>query len=269
MKEPRGLPQQKTYPSKAVTPFVHNRAVVVEQTAPQGTHGKQFLPPRQRHTAEELDAMRSKGICFKCKGKYFRGHICPLKELQILTVVNGLDLEVLEEEYAEGIEVVEEVAPVLCCLSMNSYLGKHSPRTTKLQGIVGRSRVVMLIDSGGSHNFVTPSLASHLKLKSSADTNMEVMLGNGISVQGSGVCRGVQFKLADVEFKGDFINLDLGGVDVILGVEWLETLGPCLVDWKSQVWQFTYNGKRVTLQGDPALHYPAWSPTENDCFGKY
>lgn len=203
--------------------------------------------------------MRSKSICFKCKGKYFRGHVCPLKELQILTVVDGLELEVLEEEFATGVEVVEEVAPVLYCLSMNFFLGKHSPKTTKLQGVVNRSCVVVVINSGASHNFVTPSLAAKLKLKLSQDTSMEVMLGNGVSVHGSGVCKDVKFSLAEVEFQGNFIALDLGGVDVILGVEWLETLGLCEVDWKSQVWRFYYKGTQVTLQGDPSLHYPSWS----------
>lgn len=163
MKEPRGLPNQKAvvlrmesssfcqmiserngkvaapprhYTGRAVVPHNQQRQVmlpgVAEQIAPPVAQGRQFLPTRQRHTAEELDAVRSKSICFKCKGKYFRGHVFPLKELQILTVVDGLELEVLEEEFAEGIEFVDTVAPVLCCLSMNSYLGKHSPRTTKL-----------------------------------------------------------------------------------------------------------------------------------------
>ncbi|CAL9249063.1 unnamed protein product [Arabidopsis halleri] len=288
MKEPRGLPNQKaavlrmesssfcqmirerntpgstkTIQGRTGTSQVHTRPLfvpgVAAQAAPAVVPAKQMLQPRQRHTAEELDAMRSKSICFKCKGKYFRGHVCPLKELQILTVVNGLELEVLEEEFAAGVEVVEEMAPVLCCLSMNSFLGKHSPKTTKLQGVVNRSRVVVLIDSGASHNFVTPSLAAKLKLKLSQDTSMEVMLGNGVSVHGSGVCKDVKFSLAGVEFQGNFIALDLGGVDVILGVEWLETLGLCEVDWKSQVWRFYYKGIQVTLQGDPSLHYPSWS----------
>lgn len=79
--------------------------------------------------------------------------------------------------------------------------------------------MVILIDSGASHNFVTPSLATKLKLKVSSDTNMQVMLGNGVSVHGSGVCRDVKFQLGGVEFQGNFITPDLGGVDVILGVE--------------------------------------------------
>jgi len=92
--------------------------------------------------------MRSKGICFNCKGKYTRGHVCPLRELQILTVVDGLELEVLDEDFQ-----VEEVecapcSPVMRCLSHNSFLGCHSPKTTKLLRMIGRSTVVVLLDSG-------------------------------------------------------------------------------------------------------------------------
>lgn len=128
MKEPQGLPAQKATllrmetssfcqmigernskvyvparpnPGRVVVPYVPNRLVLLPGAAAQPVvPARQALPPRQRHTAEELDAMRSKNICFKCKGKYFRGHVCPLKELQILTVVDGFELMVLDEEGA-------------------------------------------------------------------------------------------------------------------------------------------------------------------------
>lgn len=155
--------------------------------------------------------------------------------------------------------MVEEIAPVLCCLSLKSFLGKHSPRTTKLIGMLGKSKLVVLIDSGASHNFLTPTLAAKLKLLVCEDSRLEVRLGNGVSVHGTGVCKDVQFQLAGVEFQGNFISLELGGVDVILGMEWLETLGTCEVNWRKQEWHFTYNGQSVTFVGDSSLHYPALS----------
>lgn len=109
MKEPRGLPYQKAAVLRME--FSSFCQLVSERVAKPGgvakhwlTRPVQSLPqhkplllqngaghipnhvqvpktvvqPRQRHSAEELDAMRSKGICFKCKEKYFRGHVCPL-----------------------------------------------------------------------------------------------------------------------------------------------------------------------------------------------
>ncbi|KAG7553358.1 Integrase catalytic core [Arabidopsis thaliana x Arabidopsis arenosa] len=214
--------------------------------------------PRIRHNDAELDAMRSKGICFKCKGKYFRGHECPMKELRVLTVVNGYELEVLDENMIECVEeeqpLVAAVKPELRTLSFNSYVGLHSPKTTKMVGFMGKTRVIVMIDCGASHNFITPAVALKLKLSIQQDSGLEVLLGNGVTVQGTGTCRDVHFRLSGVEFLQDFITLELGSVDVILGVQWLETLGKCVVDWKLQEWSFLYGGQPVLLYGDATLH---------------
>jgi len=44
--------------------------------------------------------------------------------------------------------------------------------------------------------------------------------------------------------------LHISGVDLILGANWLKTIGPHVADYESLNLKFLYDGKFVTLQGD-------------------
>lgn len=46
-----------------------------------------------------------------------------------------------------------------------------------------------------------------------------------MDVKGIEVCRDVRLKLLDIEVAQEFFVFQLGNVNVILGVDWLSTLG--------------------------------------------
>ncbi|KAL0823918.1 hypothetical protein Bca101_047595 [Brassica carinata] len=216
--------------------------------------------PRQRYTDAELDAMRRDNICFKCRGPYSKTHICPKKELRIITVINGYEVEILDE-YSMEMEVCKdsEAEPQVMELSLNAFMGIDTPTTTKLRGIIGNLEVVVMIDSGATHNFVAPRVVHTAKLSVTPNRNLQVLLGTGVAVEALGVCKEVAFSLQDKFFKSDFVALELGNVDVVLGVQWLRTLGKCMVDWELQEWSFIHEGQKVTIRGDSSLHHAAMS----------
>lgn len=55
--------------------------------------------------------------------------------------------------------------------------------------------------------------------------------------------------LGGVTFVVDFYALPLSGLDVVLGVQWLENLGPTLCNWKAQTLEFTWTEQRVKING--------------------
>ena len=174
--------------------------------------------------------------------------------LQVLTVVNGMEMEIMDQSLVEVEEETEDTEASMMALSLSSFLGQSCSTTTKLKGAIKKNSVVVMIDSGVTHNFISPLTVQKTKLKVMKNTNLRVLLGTGISFQGTGVCQKVTVGLPSMSFEADFVVLELGNVDVILGVEWLRTLGKCMVDWEQNEWSFVYEGAPVILRGDPTLH---------------
>ncbi|KAL1212943.1 hypothetical protein V5N11_032912 [Cardamine amara subsp. amara] len=78
-------------------------------------------------------------------------------------------------------------------------------------------------------------------------------MGTGLTVKGKGICNNLELELPGYKMRSSFLPLGLGGVDVILGMQWLETLGDMRVNWKKQVMRFEVDGETMTIQGDLSL----------------
>ncbi|CAL9242106.1 unnamed protein product [Arabidopsis halleri] len=56
-------------------------------------------------------------------------------------------------------------------------------------------------------------------------------------------------ELGDVIFTIEFFLVPLKGLNIVLGIQWLEKLGPTLCDWKAQSMEFTWAGQKRSIQG--------------------
>ncbi|MCI20857.1 hypothetical protein A2U01_0042020, partial [Trifolium medium] len=56
--------------------------------------------------------------------------------------------------------------------------------------------------------------------------------------------------IGNFKIKQDVHLFELGGIDVVLGMEWLKTLGDTIINWKQQTMSFWSLGKWVTLKGE-------------------
>lgn len=135
-------------------------------------------------------------------------------------------------------------------LSLHLFFGWLSPTTTKIRGKIGKTSVIVLIDSGATHNFISPDIVEKSHIETSAHNNFTILVGMGISVKGSLICKGVNLHLQAVKITSDFIVLEPGSADIILGVQWLRTHGTCEVDWEKQILSFITKEEKITLHGD-------------------
>lgn len=202
----------------------------------------------KRLTEKELQEKKAKGLCFRCDDKWSIGHHCRKKELSVLLMGDE------EEEETEGSNselLAKEITPEL---SLNSVIGLSNPKTMKLLGLVGEETVVVMVDPGATHNFLSLQLVEKLKIPVTESGNFGVSLGNGEAIRGSGVCKGVMLHLeGGVEVYEDFLPLTLGNSNVILGVQWLKKLGPVVTNWKTQEMSFEMGDNTVTMKSDPSL----------------
>ncbi|CAA7029425.1 unnamed protein product [Microthlaspi erraticum] len=211
----------------------------------------------------EIAEKKRLGLCFKCPEKWSRSHTCQNMMLQVFMVINDEEIEILEEDWVIDMEDKENAEPILMELSLSSYLGLDSPAVTKLSGEIDNVKVVVMIDSGATHNFIDPSVLNKTRLSPTKNRSLEILLGTGITVNGHGVCRDVSVTLQSHEFEMNFVVLELGNAELILGIDWLRTLGKCEHDWDKHEMSFLYRGSLITLYGDPALQKKGKSFKEN------
>lgn len=75
-----------------------------------------------------------------------------------------------------------------------------------------------MIDSGATHNFISPDIVSKAHLQVSETRQFTIIMGTSINVTGAGMCKRVLLQMQSIRIKADFNVLEPGGVDVVLGV---------------------------------------------------
>ncbi|KFK45075.1 hypothetical protein AALP_AA1G340100 [Arabis alpina] len=210
-------------------------------------------PPYRKLTADEIAQRKAANQCYRCDEVGHMHHMCPKKEFGVLVVqADGSYLELADDDPV-GTEEEVPTQTELAALSLNSIVGISSPRTMKLKGLIQSTPVVVMIDSGASHNFVSTKLISSLGLPIDRSNRYGVMTGTRMIVEGIGTCIELELQIQDVVVKAGFLPLELGSADVILGMQWLESLGDMLVNWKLQRMKFILNSEKAGLQGDVGL----------------
>lgn len=199
----------------------------------------------KRITPKEFDESRAKGLCFGCHEKYFRGHVCKKKQLFMI------DIGEAEEEFVEAQqELTPDDKSEQFHISVHTLSGIQSYRTMRIKGIVKKTEINILVDSGSTHNFLDPRVAKRSGVRIHPTNPLTIIVADGTKILA--LVKDLQWSIQGIEFSSEVRLLPLGGCDMVLGIQWLSTLGPILWDFQHLQMQFSVSGRKLILNGETA-----------------
>jgi hypothetical protein len=153
---------------------------------------------------------------------------------------NDLEEQLNQEKYEE---------PTGPSITLHALSGWTTPKTMQIAAKIGSCNVIILIDSGSTHNFISERTANLLRLPVVPTETFTVQVANGESFKCRERFEEVSVDLQGIVFSLTLYSLPLTGLDVVLGIQWLEFLGSVVYDWKRMTMEFLWENQPRRLIG--------------------
>ncbi|GAU29612.1 hypothetical protein TSUD_164620 [Trifolium subterraneum] len=247
----RRLFKTKHQPSTIINNTSHSSSNIPLLPTPKSPNKVNF----RKLSSEEMPDRRQKGLCYNCDETFTRQHKCKGRFF-LLIADNDTDLEdpptppsTIDTSPPTSPPAI--IDPSEAQISFHAMSGTNVPTIIRIPGHLANHPVTVLIDGGSTHNFIQTRLAKFLGLPSNPANTLKVMVGNGSILNCYGLCASTPLTLHKEKFEVDLYTLPLCGADVVLGVHWLQSIGPVLMDYTSLSLSYTLNNKTITLSGNP------------------
>ncbi|XP_056688753.1 uncharacterized protein [Spinacia oleracea] len=203
-----------------------------------------------RHIPADVRAEKiAKGLCYYCDQHYDRNHKCQFKEPQLFTVEISSSDDKLGTNSDEETNDSEDEGLTEHVLSLNVLSGNQTFQTIRVKGLIGSKLFHIWVDYGSTHNFLDLDLAKKMGCKIETIPIQHVAVADGNHLNCQHVCKEFTWEMQGKTFKADEMLIALGGCDMVLGVQWLATLGPISWDFKELKKEFIQSGEQFELKG--------------------
>lgn len=178
----------RDFTKTAVKSIQGSTGSILGNPPPSGNHGSSNEENPAKFTMETkpkwdtklsaLQAQRRKlGLCMKCGDKWGKNHKCPQQiPLHVLEeFLDAINLDPHPEEDTGSLSSDEE----LLTLSVSAVEGIQGRKTIRLQGLVNKQEVLILLDSGSSTTFISAAAVQRLGLSPEQTHTVQVSAANG------------------------------------------------------------------------------------------
>ncbi|KAK2387384.1 hypothetical protein QL285_061173 [Trifolium repens] len=216
--------------------------------------------PIKRLTPAELQARRDCGLCYNCDERFQPGHRCRRQFLILITQPENFDPDTdilantmlnIQLDLDPPTDLPDPTFDTNPQISLHALMGHTIPQTLKMLGHIQKHPLHVLIDSGSTHNFIQDRVAKSLGLTLEPTPSFQVLVGNGEELNCTHMSHNTPLYIDSHLFLVDLFVLPLSGAEIVLGVQWLKTLGPTLTDYNHLTLSFCREGKIIQLMGQP------------------
>ena len=237
--------------------FHNNNQKKCKFTNDAHTKGKKSKSTSRPLSKEDYERAKKENLCFVCLGKHNKKD-CPQvqkarpSQSKQMHMVQVLPLE-LSPRYS-SVEVLHVDVQHECQLTPSMWQPSFGPHElVRMHGSIQGHKVRILIDDGASHNFLNYKLVKKLKLQQTKSTHVykvDMMSAHDSEVWDTFVA-GVALDVQGHTMTLSFHVMNMDRADVVLGREWLHSLGPSLKrSYEHNSLMFDVNGKHVLLLGE-------------------
>jgi hypothetical protein len=119
-----------------------------------------------------------------------------------------------------------------------------------IRGVVQCQRVTILIDGGATHNFIDSSWVAKRGIPTMDFEGLDVVVAGGRIMLCTQKIPLLCVVLGNYTITDDFYVVELQDTNVILGVQWLVSIGKHSMDYQAMELEFkAVDGRKVVLRG--------------------
>ena len=130
-------------------------------------------------------------------------------------------------------------------ISCNALARITTPQTLNIEGFIKNKKVIVLIDSGSTHNFIHSKVAKELNYFLYPTPECQGMVANGGTINFSGKFHNIKLTMGEYVLNSLMLSIPMGDVDVVLRVQWLQSLGTVAFNFQELFLKFFSEGNEV------------------------
>ena len=159
-------------------------------------------------TPEEFQYRKNNHLCYKCGEKFGQGHVCKNEQYTYMLVEDCKDEEI------------------------EKFVAEEEEETEGMVAEIGKESIKILMDTGSFVTVLDAKTAQKLGIQGEEKTAMKVKMADGRVVTSTRVVSRLRWDVQQYKFCCDARILNIGGWNMIAGVDWLEQYSPILFDFK-------------------------------------